>query len=165
MPAGGCDVFPGLCVGGARLGGWKAPGEAFGVDDRAEQSGETCVNVLPAQGVADRGARVALGDQPGFAQHAEVVGRGGLAHRQLEGNARLVVVTLRELGDDFPPYRIGQCGQERIQGKCGDFGMGQLACHVWPPDSCGDKSRTSRVPFHSILLYEDHRCTITSVLR
>lgn len=65
----------------------------------------------------------------GLTQDPEVVRGGGLADRQLEDAARLVVKASCELAYDLSPHRIGQGGKYRIQMQLAPAGVGKGA-HV-----------------------------------
>ncbi len=68
-----------------------------------------------------------LFDHAGLTQDPEVVRGGGLADRQLEGAARLVVRAICELADDLSPHWIGQGGKYRIQLQLAPAGVGKGA--------------------------------------
>src|SRR5690625_4201612 len=112
---------------------YLSPVTALGLDNGVEQARKTGIHIVAAQGVQNRGSRVALIDQTRLAQDPEVMSRRGLRDRELEGDAGLVVVPARELRDDLAPDRIGQGGQDRIQGHCLDVGVIELSRHAIPP--------------------------------
>ena len=87
-------------------------GEGVGRDER-EQAGKTGLEVLPPQGRAAAVAPVDLADQARLAQHAEVMGQGRLADRQIERHAGPLAAVrgADEVGHHAPPQRIGQSRQ------------------------------------------------------
>jgi hypothetical protein len=68
-----------------------------------------------------------LFDHAGLTQDPEVVRGGGLADRQLEGDAGLVVRASGQLVDDPSPHRIRQRGQHGIQLQLVPVGVGEGA--------------------------------------
>src|SRR4029077_8604115 len=74
-------------------------------EDRVDQARETAVQVVLAQAHEALGALDPLGDDPGLAQGAEVVGEGGLAGAQ------------PGLLDDLSTPRLTVRGQELYRGQ------------------------------------------------
>lgn len=102
--------------------------------DQRQKSREPCLDVFPPEAGRTAVAAIDLPDQPGFAQHPEVMGERGLADGKVEGRAG----ALRpgrcpgEFSDDPPPQRIGECREHRAELDLVQGGMSLMIRHCHP---------------------------------
>ena len=97
-------------------------------EQRIQQAGEDRVQIVAAQLVDLRRAAVVLGDHARFAQHAKVIGGGGLAARESDLPAGRRGLRGQRL-DDEQPHRVRACVQHCLKPDIGRLGMVQQS--VW----------------------------------
>src|SRR4051794_28672855 len=84
------------------------PGSLVGAKNEVEQARIVALDVLAPERRVARAAAHLLLDQPGLAQHLEVVARRRLRDRQVERPARAPLVLGRERADDLQADRVAQ---------------------------------------------------------
>ena len=89
-------------------GGAEFLSQAGALKDRPEQAGKTGLEVVAAEGVEARRAFVSLLDQPGLSEHLEVVGAGGLGHRDLEAATVELALGDCKRSDNLEAHRVAE---------------------------------------------------------
>src|SRR4051812_12310103 len=98
--------------------------------------------VTAQRGVARAPAQLLL-DDPGLAQHLEVMAGGRLRHRQVEASARAALVLCGERAHDPHAHRVAERGEHFLERSLG----GGRRCHGSTKDRrLFDRSRTDSVP-------------------
>src|SRR3954453_7002735 len=96
-----------FCSGGRVNGG--------GLQDRREQTGEACLEVVAAEAVEAGRALLPLLDDAGLSEDLEVVGAGGLRDRHVEAAAGWRVVGAGQVGHDLEAHGVAQRVEHRAQ--------------------------------------------------
>jgi hypothetical protein len=96
--------------------------------DCIEQTGETRIEVIGPQPAEAGRALLALADDTGIAEHAEVVRQRRLAHGHLEASAAPLVARRPQLRRDAEPNRVAERVHHGGELELVPFGSGQIVC-------------------------------------